>query len=170
MTKSEITMENHQSTEQKSSQSSDSELAESKGRWKSAIPLKLILHNPWLIWIAVGAFLFTVISISLFSITNISYVKDETTPAGNANPTASPTSSAIALLLPGAVVLGCAVGAIAIAKRRQISSQFQFTSTAIARHRARKPKAEEIAEIVAAPVQHGQLTVRSSTAHPCPLQ
>lgn len=124
-----LLMENHQNTEQQSSEPSHPEPIRSKRRAEQSAGsnlLKLLQHSPWLIWIGIGAFLFTLIFISLSSIINIEYVRDEEpTPVVNANPTpSSPADSTNPLLLLGAVALGCATGSIAIARRRQIYFQF----------------------------------------------
>lgn len=126
-------MENHQNTEQQSSEPSHPEPIRSKRRGEQSPGsnfLLLLQHGPWLIWIGIGAFLFTLISISLSSIINIEYVRDEEpTPVVNANPTpSSPAESTNPLLLLGAVALGCATGSIAIARRRQIYFQFSQLS------------------------------------------
>lgn len=158
-------MENNQSP-QHSSQSSHIQVAQSKARWHQQASLnfllKLIQHNPWLVWIGVGAFLFFIISTSISSIINVGYVKDE--PAAvKTSPTSSssPTGSAVPLWLLGTVALGCATGSIAIAKRRQISSQLsrlhqhlQFASTqAIARRQQRKLMLQSRQQMLIPPAQ-----------------
>lgn len=112
--------ENNQTTQQHSSESSSSKVADSSFLYKQ------IKHSFWLLWAGVGAFLITSISISIHSITQPNYVKNEqpeampvvTAPAT----TSSQTHSPVPLWLLVAAV-GCTAGAIAIAKRRKKSVQ-----------------------------------------------
>lgn len=142
-------MENNQITQQSSE--SDSTQPSLSRRWgNSAISyflVNLIKYRPWLLWIAVTAFLFTTIYLSLVSITQTGYVKDEQakpTPVVTENPeaTSSQTDNSVFLWLLGVVILGSGASAIAIAKLLPTLSQshhFQSISTkAFARRRQRK--------------------------------
>ena len=142
-------MENNQITQQSSE--SDSTQPSLSRRWgNSAISyflVNLIKYRPWLLWIAVTAFLFTTIYLSLVSITQTGYVKDEQakpTPVVTENPeaTSSQTDNSVFLWLLGVVILGSGASAIAITKLLPTLSQyhhFQSISTkAFARRRQRK--------------------------------
>ena len=142
-------MENNQITQQSSE--SDSTQPSLSRRWgNSAISyflVNLIKYRPWLLWIAVTAFLFTTIYLSLVSITQTGYVKDEQakpTPVVTENPeaTSSQTDNSVFLWLLGVVIIGSGASAIAIAKLLPTLSQshhFQSISTkAFARRRQRK--------------------------------
>ena len=143
-------MENNQITQQ-SSESNSTEPSLSKHRWSNSTNsyflVNLIKHRPWLLWIAVLAFLFTTIYLSLVSITQTGYVKDEQakpTPVVTENPeaTSSQTDNSVFLWLLGVVIIGSGASAIAIAKLLPTLSQshhFQSISTkAFARRRQRK--------------------------------
>lgn len=143
-------MENNQIT-QPSSESNSTEPSLSKRRWRNSTNsyflVNLIKHRPWLLWIAVVAFLFTTIYLSLVSITQTGYVKDEQakpTPVVTENPeaTSSHTDNSVFLWLLGVVIIGSGASAIAIAKLLPTLSQshhFQSISTkAFARRRQRK--------------------------------
>ena len=142
-------MENNQIT-QPSSESNSTEPSLSKRRWRNSTNsyflVNLIKHRPWLLWIAVVAFLFTTIYLSLVSITQTGYVKDEQakpTPVVTENPeaTSSQTDNSVFLWLLGVVIIGSGASAIAIAKLLPTLSQshLQSISTkAFARRRQRK--------------------------------
>lgn len=142
-------MENNQITQQ-SSESNSTQPSLSR-RWgnsaNSYFLVNLIKHRPWLLWIAVTAFLFTTIYLSLVSITQTGFVKNEQpkpTPIVTENPEArsSQTDNSVFLWLLGVVILGSGASAIAIAKLLPTLSQshhFQSISTkAFARRRQRK--------------------------------
>ena len=139
-------MENNQITQQ-SSESNSSEPSLSR-RWRnstnSSFLVNLIKHRPWLLWIAVVAFLFTTIYLSLVSITQTGFVKNEQpkpTPVVTENPTTSQTDNSVFLGLLGVVIIGSGASAIAIAKLLPTLSQshLQSISTiAFARRRQRK--------------------------------
>jgi hypothetical protein len=145
-------MENNQITQQ-SSESNSSQPSLSR-RWgnsaNSYFLVNLIKHRPWLLWVAVTAFLFTTIYLSLVSITQTGFVKNEQpkpTPVVTENPeaTSSQTDNSVFLWLLGVVILGSGASAIAIAKilptlsQSQLYQHFQSTSTkAFARRRQRK--------------------------------
>lgn len=145
-------MENNQNTQHQPSESNYSPPSRSKRELRqldrSYFLAKLIQHRPWLLWLGVAAFLFTIIYISILSITQTGYVKnEEPAPVVSTKPTAtSSQGSPVPLWLLGTVVLGCAAGAVAIAKRPQSAAQlsqlyqrFQSTSKkAILRRRERK--------------------------------
>lgn len=139
-------MENNQITQQ-SSESNSSEPSLSR-RWRNSTNsyflVNLIKNRPWLLWIAVVAFLFTTIYLSLVSITQTGYVKDEQakpTPVVTENPTTSQTDNSVFLWLLGVVIIGSGASAIAIALLLPTLSQshLQSISTkAFARRRQRK--------------------------------
>ena len=139
-------MENNQITQQ-SSESNSTEPSLSR-RWRnstnSSFLVNLIKHRPWLLWIAVVAFLFTTIYLSLVSIIQTGYVKNEQpkpTPVVTENPTTSQTDNSVFLGLLGVVIIGSGASAIAIAKLLPTLSQshLQSISTiAFARRRQRK--------------------------------
>ena len=142
-------MENNQITQQ-SSESNSTQPSLSRRWGNSAISyflVNLIKYRPWLLWIAVTAFLFTTIYLSLVSITQTGYVKDEQakpTPVVTENPeaTSSQTDNSVFLWLLGVVIIGSGASAIAIALLLPTLSQshhFQSISTkAFARRRQRK--------------------------------
>lgn len=136
-------MENNQITQQ-SSESNSTEASLSKHGWgnsaNSSFLVNLIKHHPWLLWISVTAFLFTTIYLSLVSITQIGYVKDEQpqpTPVVTEPKATSSQDGSVPLWLLGVVILGGAAGTTAIALR--LPGSFQSTSRkAFARRRQRK--------------------------------
>lgn len=125
-------MENHQNTQQQLAELSDAKQIHSEQRLDKSTPanllLKLIRHYPWLVWMGVSTFLAAVITISASSIIRTDYVKNQApapTPVVEINPTktsAHNRSSTSVWFM--SVVFGGAVGAVAIAKRLQKSSQF----------------------------------------------
>ena len=142
-------MENNQIT-QPSSESNSTQPSLSR-RWgnsaNSYFLVNLIKHRPWLLWIAVVAFLFTTIYLSLVSITQTGFVKNEQakpTPVVTENPeaTSSQTDNSVFVWLLGVVIIGSGASAIAIALLLPTLSQshhFQSISTkAFARRRQRK--------------------------------
>lgn len=123
-------MENNQTTQQESSDSSCSTLGQSKHEQKklasSNFLLDLIKRCPWLLWLGVAAFLFTTIYVSLVSITQTGFVKEEKpTPVVTQKPAATQTDNSVPLWLLGVGIVGGCAGAIAIAKRLPSSSYSQ---------------------------------------------
>lgn len=84
----------------------------------------LISRRPWLLWIGIGAFLFTIIYISLLSITQTSFIKKEPTTVITQTE-ATQTNSSVPLWVLGLVIVGGA-GAIAILKPLPSSSYLQL--------------------------------------------
>jgi hypothetical protein len=123
-------MENNQNTPPKTSESNFI-MPRSKRRWQhwanSNFLPNLISRRPWLLWMGIGAFLFTIIYISLLSITQTGFVKEETEPTTvvTEKPEATQTDSSVPLWVLGLVIVGGA-GAIAIVKRLPSSSYLQF--------------------------------------------
>ncbi|HCF26351.1 MAG TPA: hypothetical protein DEV81_03875, partial [Cyanobacteria bacterium UBA11049] len=116
-------MEDNQIT-QPSAESNSTETSLSERRWEnsanSSFLVNLIKHHPWLLWISVTAFLFTTIYLSLVSITQTGYVKDEQpqpTPVVTEPEATSSQGDSVPLWLLGVVILGGAAGTIAIALR-----------------------------------------------------
>lgn len=102
----------------------------SKRRWQhwgnSNFLPNLISRRPWLLWIGVGAFLFSIIYISLVSITQTGFVKEEEpTAVITEKPEATQTDSSVPLWVLGLVIVGGA-GAIAIIKHLPSSSYSQL--------------------------------------------
>lgn len=117
-------MENNQTTQQQSSESSDSKLAQSNPVGKPTglnSVFALLNHRPWLIWSGVMAFLLAITAIALFSLTHTGNVEQELepTPVAGENPaaTSSQTGNPMTLWLLGAVALSCAAGSLVIYKR-----------------------------------------------------
>lgn len=103
----------------------------------------LIRHRAWLLWLGVGTFLFSIIYISLVSITQVGFVKQspESTSSLTENPEANESDSVPLWLLSMGIVAGAA-GAVAISKmplfQLQLLKRFQATSLAFSRRRQRK--------------------------------
>lgn len=143
-------MENNRITQQNSSEPNSNQPPSSRRRWdltNSSFLVNLIRFHPWLLWIAVIAFLFTTINLSLLSITQSGYVKDEEpkpTPVVTEPEATSQTDNSVLLWLLVVVILGSGSSAIAIAKLLPILSQSQLyqrfhTSTkAFSRRKERK--------------------------------
>lgn len=144
-------MENDRITQQNSSKPNSTQSPLSRRRWdstNSSFLVNLIRFRPWLLWIAVIAFLFTTINLSLLSITQTGYVKDEEpkpTPVVSEPEATSQTDNSVFLWLLVVVILGSGASAIAIAKllptlsQSQVFQRFQSTSTkAFSRRRQRK--------------------------------
>ncbi len=140
-------MENQNTQPEPSETSSCSKMEQSRrDRRKLAnsnFLLNLIKHRPWLLWIGVGAFLFTTIYISLVSITQTSFVKEETKPISvTANRETTQKDSSLPLWLLGAGIVGGCAGAFAIALRHPSSSyrhwgRFGTTPKALSRRQKR---------------------------------
>lgn len=118
-------MKNNQTTQQQSSESSDSKIAQSNPAGKLTgfnSLFKLLNHHPWLIWSGVWTLLLAITAIALFSLTHTGLVEQEPEqiPIAAENPaaTSSQTGNPIPLLLLGAVALSCAAGSLVIYKRR----------------------------------------------------
>lgn len=103
----------------------------------------LIRHRAWLLWLGVGTFLFTIIYISLVSITQIGFVKQspELTSSQSENPEANQSDSLPLWLLGMGIVAGAA-GAVAISKMPSFQLQLlkRFQATSLAFSRRRQPK------------------------------
>lgn len=117
-------MDNNQTIQQQSSESSDSNLAQSNPVGKPAglkSILALLNHHPWLIWSGVWVFLLAITAIALFSLTHTGHVEQtpEPTPVAAEKPAAksSQTGNPMTLWLLGAVALSCAAGSLVIYKR-----------------------------------------------------
>ena len=169
-------MENNQNTQHQPSESNYSPPSRSKRELRqldrSYFLAKLIQHRPWLLWLGVAAFLFTIIYISILSITQTGYVKnEEPAPVVSTKPSAtSSQDSPVPLWLLGTVVLGFAAGAVAIAKRphgsqlSQLYQRFQSASKkTILRRRERKVLLRNQQPTLSTP-----LVVESATAETVP--
>lgn len=122
-------MENNQIPPPKTSESKYT-MPRSKRHWQhwgnSNFLPNLILRCPWLLWMGVGAFLLSIIYISLLSITQTGFVKEsEPTTVITEKPEATHTDSSIPLWVLGVVIVGGA-GAIAIIKYLPSSSYSQL--------------------------------------------
>lgn len=126
----------------------------------------LIRHRAWLLWLGVGTFLFTIIYISLVSITQVGFVKQspESTSSLSENPEANQSDS-IPLWLLGMGIVAGAAGAVAISKmpsfQLQLLKRFQATSLAFSRRRQRK-------ELLLPAKQQLSLPASESVAHTLP--
>lgn len=126
----------------------------------------LIRHRAWLLWLGVGTFLFTVIYISLVSITQVGFVKHspESTSSLTENSEANQSNSVPLWLLGMGIVAGAA-GAVAITKmpsfHLQLLKRFQATSLAFSHRRQRK-------ELMLPGKQQLSLPASESVAHTLP--
>ena len=122
-------MENNQITPPETSESNFI-MPRSKRRWQhwgnSNFLPNLISRRPWLLWMGVGAFLFSIIYVSLLSITQTGFVKEsEPTTVITEKPEATQTDTSVPLWVLGLVIVGGA-GAIAIIKHLPSSSYSQL--------------------------------------------